>query len=58
MNLQNVKNLIDAKTGKPKFKIVCEGANLFFTQDARMVLEDAGVVLYKDASTNKVRACI
>ena len=31
-----------------------EGANLFFTQDARMVLEDKGVVLFKDASANKV----
>jgi len=37
----------------PKFKIIVEGANLFFTQDARMELEKAGVVLYKDASANK-----
>lgn len=53
VNLSNVKNLFDAKTGKPKFKVICEGANLFVTQDARMVLEEAGVVLYKDASSNK-----
>ena len=53
VNLTNVKQLIDSKTGKPRFKIVIEGANLFFTQDARMVLEEAGVLLYKDASTNK-----
>jgi len=39
--------------GKPKFKIIVEGANLFLTQDARFVLENAGVVLYKDASANK-----
>ena len=35
------------------FKVIVEGANLFFTQDARMVLENAGVILYKDASANK-----
>jgi glutamate dehydrogenase len=52
VNLSNVKNLLD-KDGKPKFKIIVEGANLFFTQDARMVLENAGVILYKDASANK-----
>jgi glutamate dehydrogenase len=39
--------------GTPKFKYIVEGANLFFSNDARMVLEQRGVVLYKDASTNK-----
>ena len=29
------------------------GANLFFTEDARKVLEKAGVVIIKDASANK-----
>jgi len=52
VNLGNVKHMF-TKDGKPKFKIIVEGANLFFTQDARMVLEEAGVILYKDASTNK-----
>jgi len=52
INLGNVRQLID-KNGRPRWKILIEGANLFLTQDARMVLEDAGVVLYKDASTNK-----
>jgi len=52
INLSNVKQLFD-KNGKPRWKMIIEGANLFLTQDARMVLEDAGVVLYKDASTNK-----
>lgn len=51
VNLSNVNHLF--ANGKPKFKIVVEGANLFFTNDARMVLEDAGVTLFKDASTNK-----
>mgnify|MGYP002383962726 CR=1 FL=1 len=53
VNLSNVNSLLDAKTGKPKFKVIVEGANLFITQDARLVLEEAGVVLFKDASTNK-----
>lgn len=52
VNLANVNKLFDAK-GQPRFKIIVEGANLFFTQDARMVLENAGVTLYKDASANK-----
>lgn len=45
-------NLIDAE-GKPNFKYVVEGANLFFTQQARLFLEKKGVVLFKDSSTNK-----
>jgi glutamate dehydrogenase len=52
VNLTNVNKLFDSK-GLPRFRIIVEGANLFFTQDARMVLENAGVILYKDASANK-----
>lgn len=52
INLSNVDRMFK-EDGSPKFKIVVEGANLFLTNDARMVLEEAGVVLYKDASTNK-----
>ena len=52
VNLTNVNKLFDSK-GLPRFRIIVEGANLFFTQDARLVLENAGVVLYKDASANK-----
>lgn len=37
----------------PRFKYIVEGANLFFTQEARLVLEEAGVVIFKDASANK-----
>ena len=32
-----------------------EGANLFVTDAARATLQDRGVALFKDASTNKVR---
>jgi glutamate dehydrogenase len=48
----NVKQLF-RPDGSAKFKFVVEGANLFFTTDARRVLEAAGVKLFKDASTNK-----
>jgi len=48
----NVHKFFDSK-GKPKSRIIVEGANLFLTQDARLTLEKAGVVLYKDASANK-----
>jgi glutamate dehydrogenase len=36
-----------------KFKYIVEGANLFITQDARLALENCGVVLFKDSSSNK-----
>lgn len=52
VNISNVANLLDAD-GKPHFKYVVEGANLFFTQEARLWLEKKGVVLFKDSSTNK-----
>ncbi|ORY45063.1 NAD-dependent glutamate dehydrogenase [Rhizoclosmatium globosum] len=39
--------------GTPKFRYIVEGANLFLTQEARLKLEEAGVILFKDASANK-----
>merc|ERR1719262_769632 len=48
----NVKEMFKPD-GSAKFKYIVEGANLFFTTDARKVLEAAGVKLFKDASTNK-----
>lgn len=38
---------------KPRFAFIVEGANLFFTQDARLKIEAAGVPVFKDASANK-----
>jgi len=52
VNLKNVKRMFH-KDGTPRFKFIIEGANLFLTPDARMVLEQSGVVVFKDASTNK-----
>jgi glutamate dehydrogenase len=52
VNISNVSQLVDSE-GKPNFKYVVEGANLFVSQQARFWLEKKGVVLYKDSSTNK-----
>lgn len=50
VNAANVGALL-AK-GAP-WKMVVEGANLFFTDEARRQLETAGVHLFKDSSANK-----
>ncbi|GJJ15430.1 hypothetical protein Clacol_009707 [Clathrus columnatus] len=52
VNLSNVAALVD-HDGKPHFKYVVEGANLFFSQQARLALEKRKIVLYKDSSANK-----
>lgn len=52
VNINNVSRLLE-KDGQPRFKYIVEGANLFFTQDARLALEKAGAVVFKDASANK-----
>lgn len=52
VNSANVNEILDSE-GKPRFKVIVEGANLFFTQDARLFLEEKGVILFKDASANK-----
>lgn len=49
----NVKKLFTADGSRPKFRLIVEGANLFFSDRARGVLEGAGVHVFKDASTNK-----
>eukprot|EP00735_Rhodelphis_limneticus_P010071 TRINITY_DN2913_c0_g1::TRINITY_DN2913_c0_g1_i1::g.4399::m.4399 TRINITY_DN2913_c0_g1::TRINITY_DN2913_c0_g1_i1::g.4399 ORF type:complete len:1081 (-),score=465.50,sp/Q54VI3/GLUD2_DICDI/47.79/0.0,ELFV_dehydrog/PF00208.16/8.8e-50,Bac_GDH/PF05088.7/4.8e-15,Bac_GDH/PF05088.7/9.5e-05,ELFV_dehydrog_N/PF02812.13/0.032,DUF2330/PF10092.4/0.1,DUF976/PF06162.7/0.3,DUF976/PF06162.7/1.1e+04 TRINITY_DN2913_c0_g1_i1:330-3488(-) len=51
VNGDNVDTLFE--NGVPKFKYIVEGANLFFTQEARLALEKAGVLLFKDSSANK-----
>jgi len=68
VTLNNVHKLIDVKgiTGEQllegsvsvpqsalHFKYIVEGANLFISPDARIALENAGVILFKDASANK-----
>eukprot|EP00933_Yihiella_yeosuensis_P039063 TRINITY_DN3299_c0_g2_i1.p1 TRINITY_DN3299_c0_g2~~TRINITY_DN3299_c0_g2_i1.p1 ORF type:complete len:1023 (-),score=174.88 TRINITY_DN3299_c0_g2_i1:218-3232(-) len=56
VNTDNVKLLFTAD-GRPKFRWIVEGANLFFSDRARKVMEDAGVHHFKDASTNKGGVC-
>lgn len=53
INIGNVNQLIDEKTMKSKIPYIVEGANLFISQSAKMELEKAGAVVYKDASANK-----
>jgi len=61
VNINNVDKFfhrIEASNGKsfervPRFKYIVEGANIFFTQEARLILEEAGVIIFKDASANK-----
>jgi len=52
INIGNWRQLLD-KDGTPRFKYIVEGANLFLTQEARLALENVGVIVFKDASTNK-----
>ena len=52
VNINNWKKLLDDR-GNPKFKIIVEGANLFITEEARLRLEEHGIILIKDASANK-----
>jgi len=52
INILNWKKLLD-ENGKPVFKVIVEGANLFITQEARLELEKMGCIIIKDASANK-----
>ncbi len=52
VDVGNVASLLD-EDGKSRFKWIVEGANLFFTQSARIRLEQAGALVFKDASANK-----
>lgn len=52
INSTNWTALMD-DNGKPVFKWIVEGANLFITPEARLKLEEHGVILFKDSSTNK-----
>lgn len=51
IDLTTVNKLI--VDGKSVIPYIVEGANLFITQDAKIRLEKAGCILFKDASANK-----
>jgi len=52
ININNWRAFLN-QDGQPRFKYIVEGANLFLTQEARLRLEEHGVIIYKDASANK-----
>jgi glutamate dehydrogenase len=52
LNETNYIDFLD-ETGKPTAKGIVEGANLYLTPNARIALEDLGVILIKDSSANK-----
>ena len=52
VNMSNWQKSFDSR-GNPKFKALTERANLFITEYARLRLEENGIILFKDASTNK-----
>jgi len=52
LNESNMKDFLD-ETGKPTSLAIVEGANLYLTPFARRALEDMGVVIIKDSSSNK-----
>ncbi len=48
----NYQDFLD-KEGKPTAKAIVEGANLYLTAEARIALEELGVLIIKDSSANK-----
>ncbi len=52
VNAKNWKLFIDEE-GKPTAKGIVEGANIFFTPDARENLQNHGILMLKDSSANK-----
>ena len=52
VNLENVHQMFN-ENGKLRFPHIIEGSIMFLTGPARNVLEDAGCILFKDASTIK-----
>lgn len=42
-----------AKDGVPTVRGVVEGANIFFTEEARTRLQEKGILMFKDSSANK-----
>ncbi len=51
----NDKNWVDffGKDGQPSMRAIVEGANIFFTKEARKNLQEKGIIIIKDSSANK-----
>ncbi|MEZ4743694.1 MAG: NAD-glutamate dehydrogenase [Bdellovibrionota bacterium] len=52
VNEKNWNRFIDP-SGTPTCKAIVEGANIFFTTEARDNLQNAGIIMIKDSSANK-----
>ena len=52
LNQNNIQDFLNPH-GKPTARGIIEGANLYLTPEARHVLEQKGVILIKDSSSNK-----
>lgn len=52
INENNYQDFLEEK-GKPTSKAIVEGANLYLTHEARLLLEKLGVFIIKDSSANK-----
>ena len=52
VNAKNWELFLD-RNGKPSCRAIIEGANIFFTPEAREKLQEHGVVIIKDSSANK-----
>ncbi|WP_218110187.1 NAD-glutamate dehydrogenase domain-containing protein [Oligoflexus tunisiensis] len=51
----NDKNWVDffGKNGQASVRAIVEGANIFFTKEARRGLQEKGIIIVKDSSANK-----
>ena len=52
LNQNNIQDFLDEK-GLPTSLAIVEGANLYLTKEARVALENLGVLIIKDSSSNK-----
>jgi glutamate dehydrogenase len=52
INRDNVHRLLD-KNGKPRYKAIFEGANIFITKDAYPIIEAMGIKIIPGPSANK-----
>ncbi len=52
LDRSNWKRILD-ENGKPKVRVIVEGANSFISPEARLEIQKQGVVILRDASANK-----
>ncbi|MFK7823129.1 MAG: NAD-glutamate dehydrogenase domain-containing protein [Oligoflexales bacterium] len=52
VSAKNYKKFFD-ETGVPSCRAIIEGANIFFTDEARVLLQERGILMIKDSSANK-----